>query len=338
MTAHVSSHTPVLYQEAVGALAIAAEGPDNEERHNGIYVDATFGRGGHTRLILEQLGPRGRLIALDRDADAIAAGDELKDERLTLVHARFGELEQVLRDLGVSAVEGVLADLGVSSPQLDEEVRGFSFRADGPLDMRMDRTSGQTAAQWLAEAEEGDIREVVKRYGEERFAKQVAKAIVAARAGGALGSTRQLADSVGQAVRTREPGFHPATRTFQAVRIHINQELEELSLMLPQALRLLQPRGRLAVISFHSLEDRIVKRFMQDNARADALPERLPVRAADLPPPRLRILGKPVRASAEEVKRNPRARSALLRIAEKTGGEPLSVHSPRLRRRRGVSA
>jgi len=337
VTVHVSSHTPVLYQEAVGALAIARN-PENEERYNGIYVDATYGRGGHARLILEQLGPRGRLIALDRDVDAIAAGGELKDERLKLVHARFGELEKVVRDLGVTEVAGVLADLGVSSPQLDEGVRGFSFRADGPLDMRMDRSGGQTAAQWLAEAEEGDIREVVKRYGEERFAKQVAKAIVAARAGGVLRSTRQLADIVGQAVRTREPGLHPATRTFQAVRIHINQELEELSLMLPQALRLLQPRGRLAVISFHSLEDRIVKRFMQDNARADALPERLPVRAADLPPPRLRILGKPVRASADEVARNPRARSALLRIAEKAGGEPVALPNPRVRRPRRASA
>jgi 16S rRNA (cytosine1402-N4)-methyltransferase len=333
LTVHVSIHTPVLYQEAVGALAV-----DEEHRRNGIYVDATFGRGGHSRLILEQLGPHGRLIALDRDADAIAAGGELQDKRLTLMHARFGELEEVVRGLGVTAVAGVLADLGVSSPQLDEEVRGFSFRTDGPLDMRMDRSGGQTAAQWLAEAEEGDIREVVKRYGEERFAKQVAKAIVAARAGGALRSTRQLADLVGQAVRTRQPGLHPATRTFQAVRIHINQELEELSLMLPQALRLLQPGGRLAVISFHSLEDRIVKRFMQDNARADALPERLPVRAADLPSPRLRILGKPVRASAEEVACNPRARSALLRIAEKIGNDSVPQSSPRVRRRRGAPA
>jgi len=324
-------HTPVLFQEAVGALAIDAAGG---ERLNGTYVDATFGRGGHARLILERLGPRGRLIAMDRDADAIAAGGELKDARLTLVHARFGEMEKVVQDLGVTAVEGVLADLGVSSPQLDEASRGFSFRGDGPLDMRMDRSCGQTAAQWLAQAEEDDIREVVKHYGEERFAKQIAKAVVAARAGGAIRSTRQLADLVGQAVRTREPGLHPATRTFQAVRIHINQELEELSLMLPQALRLLKPHGRLAVISFHSLEDRIVKRFMQDNARADALPERLPVRAADLPPPRLHILGKPQRASAEEVTRNPRARSALLRIAEKAGLEQVRHPSPRVRRAR----
>ena len=330
MTLHVSTHTPVLFQEAVGALGIAGgDAQSSEGRRNGTYIDATFGRGGHARLILEQLGPQGRLIALDRDADAVAAGSELKDGRLTLLHARFGELEQAVQELGVTEVAGVLADLGVSSPQLDEVERGFSFRADGPLDMRMDRSRGQTAAEWLAEADENDIREVVKRYGEERFAKQVAKAIVAARAGGHIGSTRQLADLVGQAVRTREPGLHPATRTFQAVRIHINQELEELSLMLPQALRLLQPQGRLAVISFHSLEDRIVKRFMQEHARADSLPERLPVRAADLPPPRLRILGRPQRATAEEVSRNPRARSALLRVAERTGAEMPRMPRPR---------
>ena len=224
----------------------------------------------------------------------------------------------MLGELGVTAVDGVLADLGVSSPQLDERERGFSFRTDGPLDMRMDRSRGHTAAQWLAVANEVEIREVVERYGEERFAKQIAKAIVAARAGGPLVSTRQLADLVGTAVRTREPGKDPATRTFQALRIYINQELEELSLMLPQALRVLKPGGRLAVISFHSLEDRIVKRFLRDNARPDGLPERLPVRAAQLPPPRLRVIGKPVRAGADEVRKNPRARSATLRVAEKS--------------------
>jgi 16S rRNA (cytosine1402-N4)-methyltransferase len=321
VTAHGSAHTPVLFQEAVAALDIEGE------RRDGTYIDATFGRGGHAALILERLGPRGRLIALDRDADAIAAGaagSTFNDARLRLLHARFGELEQVARGLGVEAVNGVLADLGVSSPQLDEQERGFSFMADGPLDMRMDRSRGVTAAEWLATAAEAEIREVVQRYGEERFAKQIAKAIVAARAGGPLRRTRQLADLVGKAVRTREPGHHPATRTFQAVRIHVNQELEELSLMLPQALALLAPRGRLAVITFHSLEDRIVKRFLRDNARPDNLPARLPVRAAELPPPRLRILGRAQRASIAEVKRNPRSRSATLRVAEKLAPPPAS--------------
>ena len=317
MTAHAPAHSPVLVQAAIDALGIEdSDGRDG--RRDGIYIDATFGRGGHTRLMLARLGAGGGGVALDRDEQAIAAGGELNDARLRLVHAHFGEMEKVLGELGVTAVDGVLADLGVSSPQLDERERGFSFRTDGPLDMRMDRSRGHTAAQWLAVANEVEIREVVERYGEERFAKQIAKAIVAARAGGPLVSTRQLADLVGTAVRTREPGKDPATRTFQALRIYINQELEELSLMLPQALRVLKPGGRLAVISFHSLEDRIVKRFLRDNARPDGLPERLPVRAAQLPPPRLRVIGKPVRAGADEVRKNPRARSATLRVAEKS--------------------
>jgi len=318
VTAHAPIHSPVLVQEAVDALAIDAGDPAGARR-NGTYVDATFGRGGHARLILERLGPSGRLIALDRDEEAIAAGRELKDARLVLVHARFGELRRVLEEMDVAAVDGVLADVGVSSPQLDERERGFSFRMDGPLDMRMDRSRGQTAAEWLAIADEDEIREVVERYGEERFAKQIAKAIVAARSGTPLHRTGQLADLVGKAVRTREPGFDPATRTFQAVRIHINQELEELSLMLPQALHVLRPGGRLAVISFHSLEDRIVKRFLQGHARPETgLPERLPLKASQLPQPRLSLVGRAVRARADEVKRNPRARSAILRIAEKT--------------------
>ena len=308
------AHIPVLAIEAVHALDIAG---DDGVRAHGTYVDATFGRGGHARLILAALAQDGRLIALDRDADAIAAGGALKDRRLALVHARFGELQRVLVEQGVEAVDGVLVDLGVSSPQLDEPERGFSFRADGPLDMRMDRSSGRTAAEWLAVAKEEDIREVVERYGEERFAKQIAKAIVAARAGGPLLRTRQLADLVGTAVRTREPGKDPATRTFQALRIFLNQELEELSLMLAQSLEVLRPGGRLAVISFHSLEDRIVKRFMQGHARADSLPEKLPVRAADLPQPRLRLVSRAVRASGAETAANPRARSATLRVAEK---------------------
>jgi 16S rRNA (cytosine1402-N4)-methyltransferase len=234
-----------------------------------------------------------------------------------VVHAAFSRLGQVLADARVAAVDGVLLDLGVSSPQLDAPERGFSFRFDAPLDMRMDATSGPTAAQWLAEATERQLAEVIRDYGEERFAHAIAKAIVAARTRQPISSTRQLATLVEKVVRTREPGQHPATRTFQALRIHVNRELEELSLVLPQALDALRPNGRLVVISFHSLEDRIVKRFMRDAARPDVLPHRLPVRAAELPAPRARLVGKPLRPRAEEVAANPRARSAVLRVAEK---------------------
>ncbi len=303
------AHTPVLLHPAVDALAIDA-------RPEGTFVDATFGRGGHSRLILDRLGAQGRLIALDRDADAIAAAREIRDARFTPVHARFSELQPVLDALHAGAVDGVLFDLGVSSPQLDDPERGFSFRFDAPLDMRMDRTRGMSAALWLSQAEEAEIREVLSGYGEERFAKQIAKAIVAARGRGPVSSTGQLAALVGAAVRTREPGQDPATRTFQALRIHLNQELEELSLALPQALAALKPHGRLAVISFHSLEDRIVKNFMRGAARPE-MPERLPLRARELPSPKLRVLGKPLRPGAEESRANPRARSAVLRVAEK---------------------
>ena len=303
------AHRPVLLRPAVDALAI-------EARREGTFVDATFGRGGHSRLILDRLGPRGRLIALDRDPDAIAAARGISDPRFTPVQARFSELAPVLDALRAGGVDGVLFDLGVSSPQLDDPGRGFSFRFDAPLDMRMDLSGGASAREWLEQADEAEIVEVLRSYGEERFAKQIAKAIVAARRRGPLGSTGQLAAVVGAAVRTREPGQDPATRTFQALRIHVNQELEELSLALPQALAALKPSGRLAVISFHSLEDRIVKNFMRAAARP-ALPERLPVRAQELPEPELRILGKPVRPGPEEVRVNPRARSAVLRAAEK---------------------
>jgi 16S rRNA (cytosine1402-N4)-methyltransferase len=230
------------------------------------------------------------------------------------VQAKFSDLSKVLNE---RQVDGMLFDLGVSSPQLDEAARGFSFRADGPLDMRMDPTSGVSAAQWLAQAEEQEIREVIRGYGEERFAKQIAAAIVATRVGEPIVGTRQLAGIVGQAVRTREPGQDPATRTFQAVRIHVNRELEEVSLMLPQALQRLAPGGRLAVISFHSLEDRIVKRFYQAHARP-YVPRDLPLRASEMPQPALKIVGKAIKASAEETRSNPRARSAILRVAERT--------------------
>ena len=220
---------------------------------------------------------------------------------------------------GVTRVAGVLLDLGVSSPQLDEAHRGFSFSADGPLDMRMDPTRGETAAGWINRATEQEIREVIGTYGEERFAKQVAGAIVAARGREPFRTTRQLAEVVGLAVRTREPGKHPATRTFQALRIHVNQELAELEMTLPQAVDLLEPGGRLAVIGFHSLEDRIVKNFLREAATADRLPRGVPVRAKDLPQPRLRLVGRAIRPSAAEVEANPRARSATLRVAERTG-------------------
>ena len=312
------AHQPVLLHESVDALAID-DGSHAGVRANGVFVDATFGRGGHARLILDRLGPHGRLIALDRDASAVAAGRLITDPRFVIVHARFSKLEETVRAQGVAAVAGVLIDLGVSSPQLDDPERGFSFRSDAPLDMRMDQTTGVTAAQWLAQASEEQIREVVRSHGEERFAKQIAKAIVAARERGPLTRTRQLADIVGAAIRTREPGKDPATRTFQALRIHLNQELEELSLVLPQAVSILAPGGRLAVISFHSLEDRIVKNFIRTNARPGEAPERLPLRAAELPPARLRLLGKPRRPEPGEVIANPRARSAVLRVAEKLG-------------------
>jgi 16S rRNA (cytosine1402-N4)-methyltransferase len=298
-------HLPVLATEAIAALAI---------RPDGVYVDGTFGRGGHSRAILEKLGAAGRLIALDRDPEAERAASAIHDARFAFHRINFAQLPDVLGD---ELVQGMLFDLGVSSPQLDDPQRGFSFRSDGPLDMRMDPTQGQSAAQWLACAEEEEIREVIRDYGEERFAKQIAAAIVAARGSEPLLRTRQLADLVGQTVRTREPGQDPATRTFQALRIHLNRELEEVSLMLPRAVAHLAPGGRLAVISFHSLEDRIVKRFMQEAARPH-VPRDLPLRAAEMPQPVLTLVGKARKASGQEVSANPRSRSATLRVAERT--------------------
>lgn len=306
-----TGHTSVLLAEAVEALAIK---PD------GVYVDCTFGRGGHSRGVLAALGSAGRLVAFDRDPRAIEAGRAIGDARLVLVHEPFSALGETLTRLGVEGIDGLLLDLGVSSPQLDEAGRGMSFRFDAPLDMRMDTTRGQTVAEWLADASVADITEVLREYGEERFAHAIAKAIATARSGGVVATTGQLAAIVEKAVRTREPGQHPATRSFQALRIFINQELEELSLVLPAGLDRLNAGGRLVVISFHSLEDRIVKRFMRDQSRPPQLPARLPVRAADLPRPRLRLVGKAVRPSEEEVRANPRARSAVMRVAERVGG------------------
>ncbi|WP_373974189.1 16S rRNA (cytosine(1402)-N(4))-methyltransferase RsmH [Chitinibacter sp. SCUT-21] len=304
-------HRTVLLDEAVDALAIQ---PD------GVYVDCTFGRGGHSRLILSKLGPNGRLISFDKDPYAIAEAATIGDSRFTIVHEGFVTLADSLAKLGVTQIDGLLMDLGVSSPQLDDGSRGFSFRFDAPLDMRMDTTRGITAAEWLNSADEKEIAEVVKDYGEERFARQVAAAIVTRRAVKPFTTTGELAAVVATAVRTREPGQDPATRTFQAVRIYVNRELEELSLTLPQALSLLKPGGRLSVIAFHSLEDRIVKRFMQDKSTGDRLPSRLPVMASEIAQAPLKIVCKPIRASEQEVKSNPRARSAILRVAERTEG------------------
>jgi 16S rRNA (cytosine1402-N4)-methyltransferase len=303
-----NAHVSVLLTESVAALAIRA---------HGIYVDATFGRGGHSRAILAALGPQGRLVALDRDPAAIAAGSTIADPRFSLVHAAFSEFDTVLDRLGVGQVDGVLLDIGVSSPQLNTPERGMSFRFDAPLDMRMDTTQGETAAEFLARASQSELERVIRDYGEERFAHAIAKALVAARGEHGISSTGQLAALVAQAVRTREPGQHPATRCFQALRIHVNRELEELSLVLPRAAQRLAPNGRLAVISFHSLEDRIVKRFLRDAANPPQPPRKLPVRAADLPQPTLKLVGKPIFPSAAEVTANPRCRSAVLRVAEK---------------------
>lgn len=303
-----AAHVTVLLEEAVDALAIKADG---------IYVDATFGRGGHSRRILSELNEKGRLVAVDRDPQAIAAGAAIDDSRFLLVHRAFGELAEAADEAGVSGVDGVLFDVGVSSPQIDDGERGFSFRYDAPLDMRMDTTQGETAAEWLARAEIRDITEVIRNYGEERFAFQIAKKVVAARVEQPIVTTGQFAALVRETVRTREPGQDPATRSFQALRIHINQELRQLEIALPQALGLLKPGGRLVVICFHSLEDRIVKNFMRNESVADDLPKGFPLRADQLPKPKLRLLGKPVKPSAAEISANPRARSAVMRVAEK---------------------
>ena len=305
-------HQTVLLQEAVEALAV---------KPAGTYVDGTFGRGGHSRAILERLGANGRLVVFDRDPQAVAVAQSIQDRRLTVLHHAFGELAGGLQQIGIRAVDGVLLDIGVSSPQIDEGERGFSFRFDAPLDMRMDTTQGETAASFLASADIKEITEVIRNYGEERFAFQIAKKIVAARSERPLATTGQLAALVREAVRTREPGQDPATRTFQALRIHVNQELDQLTLVLPQAIELLAPGGRLAVISFHSLEDRIVKRVLRDEATADRLPKNLPLRSADLPAARLRLIGKPVKAGEAEVAANPRARSAVMRVAERCAGK-----------------
>lgn len=303
-------HRPVLLEEALVALDLK---PD------GMYVDATFGRGGHAAAILQRLGPQGRLLAIDKDPDAIAAARErFADEpRFSIFHGSFAELGAAVDVAGVRGrVDGLLLDLGVSSPQLDDASRGFSFMRDGPLDMRMDISRGVSAAQWLAQAGEGEIARVLKELGEERFAKRIARAIVTTRQENPIETTRQLAKLVTEAIPRWEPDKNPATRSFQAIRIFINRELDDIRDCMDQVVDVLAVGGRLAVISFHSLEDRIVKRFMRDEARGDDFPVGLPVTVDQLQPT-LRVVGKAVRASPEEVDVNPRARSAVLRIAEK---------------------
>jgi len=304
-------HRTVLLDEAVESLVT---------RPDGIYVDGTFGRGGHSRAVLARLAPAGRLIAFDKDPRAIETAQRIEDARFSIVHDSFASMRDALAARGVEKVAGVLLDLGVSSPQVDDPARGFSFRADGPLDMRMDPTRGESAAAWLARASVQELTEVIRDYGEERFAFQIAKALVARRAEsdrlGPLDTTGELAQIVGHVVKTREKGKDPATRTFQAIRIHVNQELADLQVVLGAALSLLEQGGRLVVISFHSLEDRIVKRFLQAHASTPAVDRRLPIRAVDLPSPPLKIIGRQFPSEAEVVA-NPRARSAVMRIAER---------------------
>ena len=306
----VNEHIPVLVAEALAGLALEA---------GGYYVDATFGRGGHTAQILQALGREGRVLAIDRDPQAIASGRQrFADEvRLTLIHASFADLATLVPAHSHGQLcRGVLFDLGVSSPQLDDPSRGFSFRADGPVDMRMDTTRGEPVSAWLARAGVDEIREVIATLGEERFAGRVARAIVEERQERPIVSTSQLAAVVAKAVRTREPGKHPATRTFQALRMFINDELGQIEKGLAAALEFLTPGGRLAVISFHSLEDRVVKRFMKQQTEVDPALADLPLLPVDAEP-RLKVVGRKSRAVAKEVEGNPRARSALLRVAEK---------------------
>ena len=306
-----SKHQPVLLAETMELLAV---------RQGGSYVDATFGRGGHSRAILDRLGAKGRLLAIDRDPDAVAAARALAaaDPRLQVEHAEFSQLGELVRRHGlVGRIDGVLLDLGVSSPQLDVPERGFSFLQDGPLDMRMNpQSTAATAARWLAGAPEREIAKVLWDFGEERFSRRIARAIVQARGERPIERTAQLAELIAKAHPAWEKGRHPATRSFQAIRIFVNRELEEIKVVLGQALEVLAPGGRMLVISFHSLEDRLVKRFFKVGVRGDELPRGVPV-TAEQQRPRLRLLGAKVRASEAEVAANPRARSAILRAAEK---------------------
>ena len=308
-----NTHRPVLLAEAVTALINGPLISDQNTKSNIVVIDGTFGRGGHTQALLKNLPPAARIISFDKDLDAIAVAKQINDPRFTIVHDSFAQMDQYA---SAESVDGILLDLGISSPQVDEAHRGFSFRREGPLDMRMNTKHGFTVAEWLEQAPVEEITHVIKTCGEERFAFQIAKAIVAKREEGlSPKTTTQLATLVANVVRTREAGQDPATRTFQALRIFINRELEDLELGLKAALKLLKPGARLAVISFHSLEDRIVKQFFQAHARVE-IPRGLPVREKDLPQSALEIIGR-VKPSELEVSENPRARSAIMRVAEK---------------------
>ncbi|MCW1965535.1 16S rRNA (cytosine(1402)-N(4))-methyltransferase RsmH [Polynucleobacter sp.] len=308
-----NTHRPVLLAEAVTALINGPLISDQNTKSNIVVIDGTFGRGGHTQALLKNLPPAARIISFDKDLDAIAVAKQINDPRFTIVHDSFAQMDQYA---SAESVDGILLDLGISSPQVDEAHRGFSFRREGPLDMRMNTKHGFTVAEWLEQAPVEEITHVIKTYGEERFAFQIAKAIVAKREEGlSPKTTTQLATLVANVVRTREAGQDPATRTFQALRIFINRELEDLELGLKAALKLLKPGARLAVISFHSLEDRIVKQFYQAHARVE-IPRGLPVREKDLPQSALEIIGR-VKPSELEISENPRARSAIMRVAEK---------------------
>lgn len=303
-------HIPVLGEEAVNALAI---------QRDSIYVDATFGRGGHARRILAQLGEKGKLYAFDKDPEAVAAGKQLEqqDQRFTIIHAGFVTMRQELAQKGVEKIAGVLFDFGLSSPQLDNASRGFSFRLEAPLDMRMDNSQGLSAKEWLQTVEEEELAKVIRDFGEERYFKRVAHAIVLYRQQKPIETTKELVSVISKVVKVKERGLHPATRTFQAIRIKINQELKEIECVLPEVLDLLSPNGRLVSIAFHSLEDRIVKRFLQENSKPISLPKWVMMKESELGLSPLKILGHPVKASSEEVALNPRARSAIMRVAEK---------------------
>jgi len=303
------SHRPVLLAEAVTALT------SGNLSSNAVFIDGTFGRGGHSQALLNMLSPQAQLLAFDKDLSALATAQHITDSRFTIVHSSFAAMAQFAK---AASVDGVLLDLGISSPQVEEATRGFSFRRDGPLDMRMDTSQGMTVLQWLEQASSEEITEVIKIYGEERYAAAIARAIVAERTAENLPKTTLgLAQLIAKVVRSREPGQDPATRTFQALRIFINRELDDLQLGLQAALTVLKPGGRLVVISFHSLEDRIVKQFMRAHATVE-MPRKLPVRAKDLPQAELKVIGR-VRPSVQEVNENPRARSAVMRVAEKQG-------------------
>ena len=313
ITVPAFQHRTVLLDEAVDALNL--EGA----RTTGTYIDGTFGRGGHSRLILSRLGDGGRLFAFDKDPQAIATAQQVSDPRFAIVHDSFATMQDALAARDIQQVDGILLDLGISSPQVDDAARGFSFRQDGPLDMRMDTTRGMSAAEWIATAPQTELEKVIRDYGEERYAFQIAKAIVARRAIEPISTTRQLAAIVADTVKTREKGKDPATRTFQAVRIFINKELEDLETGLSAAYAMLAPGARMSVISFHSLEDRIVKQFFASKAKVAQPDRRLPIRAVDLPQPLMKLIAK-IKPSDEEVDANPRARSAVLRVAERLAG------------------